>query len=76
MPQVTLDERGRFTMPKSLRERYGEHYHVVELDEEVRLIPYSEDPLTALREEFNDVEESAEDLRDEARKAALEDAGQ
>lgn len=41
----------------------------------IKLIPVSDDPLDALREEFADVEKSAEQLREEARKAALDQAG-
>ena len=67
MTEVTLDDRGRLTLPKEFRERYGEHYHVVDSQRGIRLVPIDDDPLAALREEFDDVEKSAEQLRSEAR---------
>lgn len=75
MPEATLDDRGRLTLPKELRERYGDRYHIVELHDGIKLVPVSEDPLEALREEFSDVDESAAELRERAREAALDEAG-
>jgi hypothetical protein len=39
------------------------------------LIPIEDDPLAALRAEFADVEKTAEELRQDARTAALDEAG-
>lgn len=39
------------------------------------VLPVAEDPLAALREEFEDVDESVRELREDARASALEDAG-
>lgn len=75
MPDVTLDDQGRFTLPKELRERYGDRYHVVEVCNGVKLVPVSEDPLEALREEFVDSEVSSMELRDAGRKGLLDEAG-
>ena len=75
MSKATLDDRGRLTLPKELRERYGDHYHVVELHDGIKLIPVADDPLDALRDEFADIEKTADELRDEARDAALDEAG-
>lgn len=75
MADVRLDDRGRLTLPKELRERYGDHYHVVELHDGIKLIPVAADPLAALREEFADVEKPAGELREAARDAALNEAG-
>jgi bifunctional DNA-binding transcriptional regulator/antitoxin component of YhaV-PrlF toxin-antitoxin module len=75
MSDATLDDRGRLTVPKELRERYGDRYHVVDVHGGIKLIPVAEDPLDALRDEFADVEKSAEELREEAREAALDEAG-
>lgn len=75
MSETTLDDRGRLTLPKELRERYGDRYHIVELHDGIKLIPIAEDPLEALREEFADVEKTVEELRSEAREAALDAAG-
>jgi bifunctional DNA-binding transcriptional regulator/antitoxin component of YhaV-PrlF toxin-antitoxin module len=75
MSDVTLDDRGRLTIPKEMRKRYGDRYRVVELHDGIKLVPIAEDPLSALREEFADVDKSAEELRAEAREAAIDEAG-
>ena len=75
MSDATLDDRGRLTLPKELREQYGDHYRVVKLHDGIKLIPVAEDPLDALRDEFAGVEKTASELRDEAREAALDEAG-
>lgn len=75
MPDVSLDSRGRLTLPKELRERYGDRYHIVELPDGIKLVPVADDPLDALREEFADVDKSADELREGAREAALNEAG-
>ncbi|MGQ4554875.1 AbrB/MazE/SpoVT family DNA-binding domain-containing protein [Halobellus sp. GM3] len=75
MSEVTLDDRGRLTLPKELRERYGDRYYVVELHDGVKLVPIADDPLGALRDEFADGETSATELRAEAREEALDEAG-
>lgn len=75
MSDVTLDDRGRLTLPKEFRERYGDRYRVVETRDGIRLIPIADDPLEALREEFSDVEGSARELRKRARESASDGAG-
>ena len=66
-----LDDRGRLTLPKELRERYGDHYHVVDLHDGIKLVPVAADPLDALREEFSDIERAAEELRERTRDVAM-----
>lgn len=75
MSETTLDNRGRLTLPKEIRERYGEHYYIVKLHNSVKLVPIADDPLSALREGFSGVEKSADELRQEARREALNEAG-
>lgn len=75
MPDATLDDRGRLTLPKELRERYGDRYHIVQLHDGIKLIPVDDEPLEALRDEFEAVEKTAGELREEAREAALDEAG-
>ena len=75
MGRATLDDRGRLTLPKEIRERYGDRYYVVELRDSVKLVPIADEPLESLRAEFADVEGTAEGLRDRARNEALDDAG-
>lgn len=73
--EAKLDDRGRLTLPKELRERYGDRYHVVQLHDGIKLIPISENPLEALRDEISNVEKTATELREEARNEALDEAG-
>jgi len=75
MSDATLDDRGRLTLPKEVRERYGDRYHIVQLEDGIKLVPIADDPLEALRDEFGDVEKSADELREGAREAALDEAG-
>jgi bifunctional DNA-binding transcriptional regulator/antitoxin component of YhaV-PrlF toxin-antitoxin module len=75
MSEATLDGRGRLTLPKEIRERYGDHYHIVQLHDGIKLIPLEENPLDALRSEFADVEKTTEELRQDGRDAALDEAG-
>lgn len=75
MSEATLDGRGRLTLPKEIRERYGEHYQIVQLHDGIKLIPIEDNPLDALRSEFANVEKTAEELHQEARNAALDEAG-
>lgn len=75
MSEATLDGRGRLTLPKEIRERYGERYRIVQLHDGIKLIPIESDPLEALRAEFADVEKTAEELRQDARRTALDEAG-
>jgi bifunctional DNA-binding transcriptional regulator/antitoxin component of YhaV-PrlF toxin-antitoxin module len=75
MADATLDDRGRITLPKELRERHGDRYHIVELRDGIKLIPIDDDPLAALRAEFEGVETSADELRSDARSEAIDEAG-
>jgi len=75
MSDATLDDRGRLTLPKEIRERHGDRYHIVELHDGIKLIPVADDPLDALRDEFADVEKTADELRERAREAAVDEAG-
>jgi len=75
MSDVTLDDRGRLTLPKEVRERYGDRYHIVQIHGGIKLIPVAENPLDALREEFAAVEKTADELREEARTSGLDEAG-
>jgi bifunctional DNA-binding transcriptional regulator/antitoxin component of YhaV-PrlF toxin-antitoxin module len=75
MSEATLDGRGRLTLPKEVRERYGDHYHIVQLHDSIKLIPVEDDPLAALRSEFAAVEKTADELRQSGRDAALDEAG-
>jgi len=75
MYETTLDDRGRLTLPKELRERYGDRYHIVDLHDGIKLVPVAADPLAALRDEFGNSEKTADELRAEGRDAAIDEAG-
>lgn len=76
MVEVETDDRGRVTLPKGIRERFGQRYRLVELRDEVKLIPIPEDPVDALRGAASDElrDASLEDLRDAAIDAGREQA--
>lgn len=66
------DAQGRLYLPKEIRERYGDKYHIVEYDDHIELIPVADDPLAAVREaagELQDVpiEEIRTDIEEEAK---------
>jgi len=74
MSEATLDDRGRLTLPKEIRERYGDRYRIVQVHESIKLVPIEDDPLEALRSEFADIRKTSEELREEARGATLDEA--
>lgn len=67
---------GRIYLSKELRESYGDQFRLVERHDRLVLIPVADDPLAALRDEFEGVDKSARELRDEARSGAIEHAGE
>jgi bifunctional DNA-binding transcriptional regulator/antitoxin component of YhaV-PrlF toxin-antitoxin module len=75
MSESTVDDRGRLYLPKDVREKYGDRYRIVRLKSGIKLIPVADDPLKALREEFSDVDKSADELMDGTRDDELHEAG-
>ena len=74
------DGQGRLYLPKKLREKYGQKYHIVTYEDKLELIPVADDPLAAVREaagELRDasVEEIREDIEAEAKDEAEETNG-
>ena len=47
--ELQTDERGRVTIPKETRERYGDRFRLVELDSGIKLVPIPDDPVETLR---------------------------
>lgn len=76
--EVRTDERGRVTIPKEVRDRYGEKFRLVELDSGLKLVPIPDDPLEDLRAAASDElrEATLDDLEEAARKEARERAGE
>jgi bifunctional DNA-binding transcriptional regulator/antitoxin component of YhaV-PrlF toxin-antitoxin module len=48
------DDRGRIVIPQEIREKYGDRYRIVELDDRVELIPLRDDPVVGLRDAVGD----------------------
>ena len=74
------DKQGRIYIPKEVREKYGERYHIVTYEDRIELIPVADDPLAAVRAaagELRDasVEEIREDTADEAKAEARSEGG-
>jgi bifunctional DNA-binding transcriptional regulator/antitoxin component of YhaV-PrlF toxin-antitoxin module len=81
----STDDRGRIYLPKSVRDRFGDEYRIVELPNHVALFPVDEDPLEGVRaavgdafegEDVNDLKDAArESIRNEAREEAEDREG-
>ena len=71
MAEIETDSRGRVTIPKAIRERFGERYRLVELDDGVKLVPIPDDPVAALRSAASDELKGAS--MDDLREAALDE---
>lgn len=69
------DGQGRLYIPKEVRERYGEKYHIVTYENRIELIPVADDPLAAVREAAGGLREAAtEEIQEEIQAAAKADA--
>jgi len=73
---AVADDRGRIVIPHEIREKHGDRYRVVELDERVELIPIADDPIEGLRDAVGDAfdEKSIAEIKREAREAARDEA--
>jgi len=76
--EVRVDDRGRVTIPKEVRDRYGDQYRLVELDSGIKLVPIPDDPLEELRAAASDElrEASLSDLEAAASEEAREQASE
>lgn len=70
------DDRGRIVIPHEIREKHGDRYRIVELDDRVELIPLREDPIEGLRAAVGDAfdERSIAEIKRAARDGARDDA--
>ncbi len=75
MLRGTLDDQGRLEIPEPLQDQYGGRYWIVESGSSIKLIPLADDPLKALRDEFGDIDGTVGELREAARRGALDRAG-
>lgn len=78
MSEIATDERGRITIPKDLRDRFGERYRMVEVRDGIKLLPRPQNPVEALRDAASDELKamSMEELREAGLKEAREQAGE
>ncbi|AKH96895.1 hypothetical protein [Halanaeroarchaeum sulfurireducens] len=70
------DDRGRIVIPHEIREKYGNRYRIVELEDRVELIPLQKDPIEGLRDAVGDTFDgkSITEIKREARDGAQKDA--
>lgn len=70
-----VDDQGRLYLPKATRERYGERFRIVELQDGLKLIPVPDDPVEGLKEAMRGIEGvPLDELREQAQAAARDDA--
>lgn len=69
--EVKTDDRGRVTIPKELRDRFGDRYRLVALPSGIKLVPMPDDPVSELRAAASDElrEASLEEIEEAARQA-------
>ncbi len=73
---VETDKKGRLYLPKDTREKYGQRFLEIELEDEIKLIPIPEDPVKDLREVTDDLKgKSIEEMKKEIKEEALESLG-
>lgn len=69
------DTQGRLYLPKDVREKYGERYHIVEYEDRIELIPVAADPLAAVQAAAGELQEATvEEIKDDIEAAANADA--
>ncbi|MFC7166899.1 AbrB/MazE/SpoVT family DNA-binding domain-containing protein [Halospeciosus flavus] len=69
------DKQGRLYIPKEVREKYGERYHIVTYEDRIELIPVADDPLAAVRAATGELQDaSISEIREDIEKEAKSDA--
>ena len=75
MMASTVDDQGRLYLPKKTRERYGERFRIVELENGIKLVPVDDDPVEGLRRSMAGIQDvPLEDLEEDVDEAARDDA--
>ena len=65
---------GKLYIPKSLREKFGDHFEMVAMNDRIVLLPLSEEPLEDLRKEWKSVDKSKQELKRDALEEGIEEA--
>ncbi|MFW5907167.1 MAG: AbrB/MazE/SpoVT family DNA-binding domain-containing protein [Candidatus Natronoplasma sp.] len=69
---VQTDKKGRLYLSKKIREKYGQKFLQIELEDEISLIPISDDPVEDLRKVTDKLKgKSMEEMKKEIREEAL-----
>jgi len=73
---VETDKKGRLYLPKDTREKYGERFLEVEMEDEIKLLPIPDDPVEDLRKvtdklKGKSIEEMKKGIREEIIKNVL-----
>lgn len=69
------DRQGRLYIPKEIRQKYGEKYHLVQYEDRIELIPVADDPLAAVRKAAGELQEaSIEEIQADIEAEAKADA--
>ncbi len=69
------DGQGRLYIPKEVREKYGQRYHIVMYEDRIELIPVADDPLAAVREAAGELHDaSVEKIREDIETVAKDEA--
>ncbi len=73
---VETDKKGRLYLPKETREKYGQKFLEIELEDEIKLIPIPDDPVEDLRKVTDKLKgKSIEEMKKGIREEALESMG-
>lgn len=72
--EVEADD-GRIYLPKKSRERHGTRFEMIDRGDKIILVPISENPLEALRDEVGELDKTVEELKEQALETAMETAG-
>ncbi|ELZ09773.1 hypothetical protein C478_16377 [Natrinema thermotolerans DSM 11552] len=72
--RVSTDD-GCIRLPESIREKFGDEFELIDRGDRLVLVPVPDEPLEALRDEARRSEKTADELKESALDATLEEAG-
>jgi bifunctional DNA-binding transcriptional regulator/antitoxin component of YhaV-PrlF toxin-antitoxin module len=69
------DAQGRLYIPKEVRQKYGQKFHIVMYEDRIELIPVADDPLAAVREAAGELRNApADEIREDIEAEAKDEA--